>query len=56
MLVSTEAVRINGAWRNVQVWVNPLALACNLGPKAARSKSQGANVRFGSVRVKVLPQ
>lgn len=54
-LVGTEAVRINGQWRTVEVYVNVLALACNMAPKAVTAKSGQARARFGAVRVKVLP-
>lgn len=54
-MVTNHAVRINGTWRTVQVSVDPLQLACSLGPKAAGNKSQRAMVRFGAVKAKVLP-
>jgi hypothetical protein len=54
-LIGTENVRVNGAWRQVEVYVDTLALACNMARKAAESKSQQSRVRFGAVRVKVLP-
>lgn len=54
-LLATEVVRIDGVWRNVEVYANTLQLACSMGPKAARTKSQQSRVRFGAVRVKVLP-
>jgi hypothetical protein len=54
-VVTQHAVRINGAWRIVELTVNPLQLACSLGPKAAGNKSQRATVRFGAVKAKVLP-
>ena len=55
-LLGTEAVRIDGQWRVVEVWGNVLQLACNLGPKAARNKSRRSSVRFGALTVKVRPQ
>jgi hypothetical protein len=55
-LIGTECVRIDGVWRVVEVYVDVLALACSLAPRAARTKSQASSVRFGSVRVKVRPQ
>jgi len=54
-VISCHQVRINGTWRTVELSVNPLQLACSLGPKAAGTKSQRATVRFGAVKVKVLP-
>lgn len=54
-LISIENVRINGSWREVEVYVNPLALACNMAEKAAKNKSGNARARFGAVRVKVRP-
>lgn len=53
-VVSFHRVRINGRWRTVELTINPLQLACRLGPKAAGNKSQRATVRFGAVKVKVL--
>ena len=54
-LIATESVRINGTWRSVEVYIDSLALACNMAPKAAEKKTGVAMARFGAVRVKVLP-
>lgn len=54
-LIGTEAIRINGQWRYVEVYVDTLSLAANMGPKAAATKSGQSKVRFGAVRVKVQP-
>jgi hypothetical protein len=54
-LIATEAVRIDGQWRQVEVYVDTFSLACNMGPKAARTRTGQSRVRFGAVRVKVLP-
>jgi hypothetical protein len=54
-LIATENVRIDGQWRVVDVYVNTLEVACNMGPKAAATKSQRATARFGGLAVKVRP-
>lgn len=56
VLLGTEAVRIDGQWRVVDVWGNVLQLACSLGPKAARNKSGRSAVCSGAVAVQVRPQ
>ncbi len=54
-VVTQHVIHINGAWRTVELTVNPLQLAASLGPKAAGNKSQRVIVRFGAVKAKVLP-
>jgi hypothetical protein len=54
-LIGTEAVRINGQWRTVEVYADTLGLAVHMGHKAARSKTLKSKVVFGGVMVKVLP-
>lgn len=54
-LIATENVRVNGVWREVEVYVNTLELACNMARKATESKSGNARARFGAIRVKVRP-
>lgn len=44
-LIGTESVRINGTWRIVDVWVDTLAVACKLGPKAATNKPSTMGTR-----------
>jgi hypothetical protein len=55
-LVATESVRIAGMWRNVEVYIDPLTIACQMAKRAELSKSQQARAVFGGVRVKVLPK
>jgi hypothetical protein len=54
-LAATETVRVDGVWRQVEVYINTLQLASNMAPRAARSKSNSARARFGAIRIKVLP-
>lgn len=43
--IATESVRINGTWRVVDIWVDTLALACKLGPKAAKNPANKVGAR-----------
>lgn len=54
-LIGTEAVRIDGVWRQVYVYANVLQLACRVAPKAARNKSQSTRLAYGAIRVDVGP-
>ena len=53
--IAVENVRIDGAWREVEIWVNTLRLAVNMADRACRSKSGKSSARFGAIVAKARP-